>query len=1742
MRIIKNIKILFNNKFSLFITSILIFIISFSNIYSQLYINEILAANSSVNYDYNFYNYSDWIEIYNNSNVNINLNDYWITDDINNPQKFQIGDIIINAYSYLLIWADSKNKDHTYQMHTNFSLDSDGEFIALYNSYGVLLDSVSYSKQFLDISYGRQYDGSSTWAYFDNPTPNTSNNSSNGITELNFAENVNFSQEGGFYNTGLTLEITTQSVNAEIRYTFDGGIPTKTSFLYTSPISITSNTVIRARSYETGKLPSSVITHTYFMDENFHLPVVSLSTNPANFYDDYYGIYVVGKNGIIGNCATEPVNFNQEWYRPVNLELYELDSVQKINQIIELKISGKCSRQKPMKTLAIYARNKFGKSKINYQFFNDKDNNSFKTILLRNSGNDFDYTLLRDGFMHTLIKDRMDIDYQAYKPANVFLNGEYFGIHNIREKTNKHFIESNYGIDADNIDLLEIGWYNNLEVVEGDDSHYNNLIDFVESNVVNDPSNYNYIKTQMDIDEFINYFIANIYFRNEDWPHNNMKFWREKNSNGKWRWILFDTDWGFDLWNLPIPADTRLFTRAFQLGNTTELSYYLIQNDDFKSEFVQRFASHLNTTFRPERVLNILDSLKCRISLEMNRHINRWGMPASYAAWEDNFQIMYAFAYQRVPTMIQQIMEEFNISGTFNLEVLNNNANAGKIEINTVEVPDAFNGMYFDDIPVRIEAIPFEGYKFLKWEGASTETSKSIVINSSSDCSISATFDVDEKLQNIYINEICADNSYIDDHGEYEDWIEIYNANDYSVDIGGLFITDSIKDQNKFKITNIYPDSTTIPPKGFLVFWADNDTEQGIFHLNFKLNKKGEEVGLSQKIGTESLILDSLIYNRQYENTTYGRYKDGENSFQYLIPTPGSSNVTPEQITNIYINEFLSDNDNICTDECGEYEDWIEIYNAGSEPVDIGGLFITDSLGYPDKYRIPSTCPDSTTIAPDGYIVLWADNQPEQGILHLDFKLSRDGEQIGLVQADGTGIIDSLSYYEQYSDLSFGRYADGTNNFQFMPPTPGSSNMSIIVSELYINEFMSSNINCIADGYGEYEDWIEIYNAGSDPVDIGGLFITDSLGYPDKYRIPTTYPDLTTIAPNGYIVLWADNQPEQGILHLDFKLSRDGEQIGLVQADGTGIIDSLTYGEQYQNSSYSRFPDGQTNWLCIPPTPGRMNSYADITNLYINEFMADNDNICTDECGEYEDWIEIYNAGSEPVDIGGLFITDSLGYPDKYRIPSTCPDSTTIAPDGYIVLWADNQPEQGILHLDFKLSRDGEQIGLVQADGTGIIDSLSYYEQYSDLSFGRYADGTNNFQFMPPTPGSSNMSIIVSELYINEFMSSNINCIADGYGEYEDWIEIYNAGSDPVDIGGLFITDSLGYPDKYRIPTTYPDLTTIAPNGYIVLWADNQPEQGILHLDFKLSRDGEQIGLVQADGTGIIDSLTYGEQYQNSSYSRFPDGQTNWLCIPPTPGRMNSYADITNLYINEFMADNENICTDEHCEYDDWIEIYNAGSEAVDIGGLFITDSLGYPDKYRIPSTCPDSTTIAPDGYIVLWADNQPEQGILHLDFKLSRNGEQIGLVFKYGDISNYIDSISYTSQITNISFGKYPDGTGNWEVLSKPTPNSPNLITKIDNETLSNKCILFQNKPNPFKNTTTITFYLPKDEKVIIKIINISGEEIKTISSQIFKTGINSVIWNGTDSFNNIVLPGIYFYCIQSKSFLITRKLLYIR
>ncbi|KAA3661033.1 MAG: T9SS C-terminal target domain-containing protein, partial [Calditrichaeota bacterium] len=711
--------------------------------------------------------------------------------------------------------------------------------------------------------------------------------------------------ESGFYSGSQSVELAVDFPRAVVRYTLDGSIPSENSALHTSPLTIDQTVVVRARAFRVNYMPGPVVTRTFLIDEPRHMPVVSLVTEPENLWSDETGIYVEGTNGVTGYCSKAPRNWNQPWERPVHLAFWEKDGVTGFELDAGMQIGGGCTRLYPQKTFAIYARSEYGASKIEYPLFPDKNITSFNNLLLRNGGQDFYRTLFRDGFMQTLVKDQMDIDWQAYRPVVVYLNGEYWGIHGLREKHNEHYFAQNYGYDPDKIDLL-VG---NAKVKEGTATVYESLIDFVKNNDMSLPENYTHVLSQMQMDEYLNYVITEIYFANIDWPANNIKYWRPQSETAKWRWMLYDTDLGFGahpqgqydsntLENVTSEVQTYYANPTW----STLLFRRLLENETFRSEFIQRFAVYLETTFTLDRTLALIDSFQTVLAPEVPRHKQKWPQSMSFGnTWEAQIDIMREFAAKRPGNVRSHISSKFGLSGTARLQLSVNNAAGGRILLNSVPIPGDFSGLILKNVPIVCKAVAAPGFRFVGWTGDYNESSDSLSIQISTATHLQAEFEPAgfADYNSLKINEIMALNESVlgDEAGEFDDWIELYNGGDVPINIAGLFFTDDLTVPNMWQIPENTPVATTVGPKDYLLLWADRQPAQGALHVDFKLSGSGEEVGVFVDTGDALVCVDSLKFAVQQSDISYGRIPDGDAALQYFsVPTPGTANAKTDKV------------------------------------------------------------------------------------------------------------------------------------------------------------------------------------------------------------------------------------------------------------------------------------------------------------------------------------------------------------------------------------------------------------------------------------------------------------------------------------------------------------------------------------------------------------------------------------------------------------------------------------------------------------------------------------------------------------------------------------------------------------------------------------------------------------------------------------------------------------------------------
>ena len=734
-------------KISTFTFLILVLSLSSRDLISQnLYINEFLASNSTVITD-DFGEHDDWIEIFNAESFPVDIGGMFVTDDLSEPDKWQIpatapGQTTIPAGGFLVVWFDGDPVQGV--LHVDTKLSAGGEDIGLYAPDGTPIDELSFGPQTPNISYGRTTDGGNVFQFFSIPTPGTSNNSSAGGDKAEIPTSTIIS---GFYNNPFGVDLFSATAGADIRYTLDGSEPTSTSPLYMGPIFIQQNTTLRAKAFATGLLPSSTATFNYLFDDQSTFPVVALSFEDDDFFDPATGIYP---------------NYEEDWERPVNISFFETDGAMAFNQSAIVEIHGTGSASLPQKSLKVKALSSGGSGYFEHPVFPDEPFDKYKRFIMRNSGQDWNYTMFHDAFVASLSKDLSDVGgiiqppdllHQAFRPGVVYLNGEYWGIHNLREHMQAKYIEQHFGLSDNEIDLLD-----NFEVKEGSDDEWNNLIQFLSGNDFSDDAKLEQLAQMVDLPHWLDYHVFNIIIDNSDWPGNNYRRWREKN-NGLWRFLTFDLDFTFGLYNF-IPNSTPTWNTGEASANAlaralddSQINWpnpadrtlpfrKPLENDNFRRDYINRTADFLNVLFEPTRVNNRISDFENLYQPEIQRHLDKWN--SGWNPFQQNVEVLRRFANERTQYMQQHVTDAFDeVTGTTTITLQSDPPGAGTIEFSTLHLSDdhlPWAGEYFMGVDIPVTAVPDSGYVFTGWSGTALGNAISTTINLSGDVVLTAHF------------------------------------------------------------------------------------------------------------------------------------------------------------------------------------------------------------------------------------------------------------------------------------------------------------------------------------------------------------------------------------------------------------------------------------------------------------------------------------------------------------------------------------------------------------------------------------------------------------------------------------------------------------------------------------------------------------------------------------------------------------------------------------------------------------------------------------------------------------------------------------------------------------------------------------------------------------------------------------------------------------------------------------------
>ncbi|HCZ24804.1 MAG TPA: hypothetical protein DHV05_08200, partial [Acholeplasmataceae bacterium] len=479
---------------------------------------------------------------------------------------------------------------------------------------------------------------------------------------------------------------------------------------------------------------SDVITHTYFvspdMFEKYTFPIVALSTDNHHLFDYETGIHV---SGIHFDQTPENPNNNRTgnyyesgdvWEKPVFVEYFLTSGLRVMAQQAGIRIHGGLSRQYPIKSYRLYARSEYdAQNEFNFPFFEDQDIDSFKRLILRNGGQGYQYTFFGDAFLHQLLKP-LTLDFQDSRPVIVFINGEYFGIRNLRERLDTNYLEEHYDIKEEQVTLLKgHAFYDDGS--KAGQLHYQRMYAYANTNDLSKPNAFHQMERWMDMDNFIDYMAVQIYVGNTDWPQNNILYWRKNvtfNPNapyghdGRWRWMINDLDASFGVSFGATKPEINSFEKLTgDSWKTARLFVNLLQNEKFKSRFTYRFLELSNTIFDKDRVVGELDRMILLYEPEMMEHINRFGYPVTYQTWLSYVERMREFALQRRSYSVSDLETYINISSKVNVSIMFDDEK-GEVEINGLSLSQShYDQEVYQEILSELKAIPIEGYHVEGW-------------------------------------------------------------------------------------------------------------------------------------------------------------------------------------------------------------------------------------------------------------------------------------------------------------------------------------------------------------------------------------------------------------------------------------------------------------------------------------------------------------------------------------------------------------------------------------------------------------------------------------------------------------------------------------------------------------------------------------------------------------------------------------------------------------------------------------------------------------------------------------------------------------------------------------------------------------------------------------------------------------------------------------------------------------------
>ena len=628
-----------------------------------------------------------------------------------------------------------------HEPHTTFKAEDQGGVLYLVSESGVL-DSVRYSAVPTGASWSR--DAAGKWG-FAVPSPY-----GNTVGEV-FAEQAQTNEvnipASGFYSSPVSV-----TFPAGTRCEQGGTEPSANSPVVDQTLNISATTVLRCRVFATGSYPSEEVIRTYVFGQAPTVAAMFVTTDPLSMFSPDTGLYMTG-NGAAMMDPKKGANFWSNRELPVYVELFEPGSPKTpaFGIMGDYKISGQYSRAKEKKSFSITLREEYGDKRLKYTLFPDHPElKKFKAFSLRNFGNNCGDDYVRDR-LGTSMTEGLDVDYQRGRYVVVYYNGKYYGVHDLRERNSEYYYETKYGLDPNDIDLIDA----QNEVGAGSATDYKNMLDWLQSNELTSDANYQKIADQIDVDNYMNYMQAEMFLNNGDWPHNNMKKWRVASQKSKWKWFLYDVDFGFGVGyntqngNVFSYVTNRNGTNGMgmmpgmgggqqsggSISEHTILMIRLLENENFKKAFINRFCVLLSMNFSAERLLKRIDELQSQVQAEVAGDAAFWGYDE--ASMSSNLEKIKSFAQTRQQTIMSEMQQYFSLGEP--AAVTLSAQGSGKILVHNLALDQSSMAVnFYRDVPVTVTAVPNTGAVFGGWSDGVQEATRTF--NPGEVTTLTATF------------------------------------------------------------------------------------------------------------------------------------------------------------------------------------------------------------------------------------------------------------------------------------------------------------------------------------------------------------------------------------------------------------------------------------------------------------------------------------------------------------------------------------------------------------------------------------------------------------------------------------------------------------------------------------------------------------------------------------------------------------------------------------------------------------------------------------------------------------------------------------------------------------------------------------------------------------------------------------------------------------------------------------------